>query len=201
MRKTILPFLVSALVLSSGCSGISRVKYSRFDRGRKVVRVAVIAQDQSKADRYKMWAWTKKRPRIVPRDTYADEIAQSLAAQTGFHILNPEMVRKALVQLGLKGKSILTRNEIQEFRGLTGADVILFADVSFYLQNYLFLNTFGLVEVSMRMVGTRDGDLLWDAKGQNFALLISTDSALRKLTNKLVAGAARKLEQDKPMTI
>ena len=201
MRKAIPLFLALALVLGYGCSGISRVTFSRFDRGRKVIRVAVIAQNKTKADRYKMWAWTKKRPRIVPRDVFAEEIATSLTSRVGsdFHILSPKIVDDALKRMGVRERAILSPSQLRTFRRLTGADVVLFANVSFYLQNYLFLNTLGVVEISMRMVGTYDGALLWEAKGRNVGLFMSTDRALEKLREKMVAQAARKLEQDRSL--
>jgi hypothetical protein len=201
MRR--IPFFVCAVavVVSAGCAGISQVKYNRFDRGRRIIRVAVVANNQTIADRYKMWAWTKKRPRIVPPDTFDKEIAEVLSAQTDYHILSPEVVHRALKKLGLEGSDVMSLGEMRAFRRLTGADAILFANVSFYLQNYLFYKTFGVVEISMRLVGTKDGALLWDTKGRNFALFVSTDSALNKLRNKMLVQLAQKLERDKSMAL
>ena len=201
MRRIALLVLTTSFILSAGCAGLSRVSYNRFDRGRKVVRIAVVANNPTKADRYKMWAWTKKRPRILPPDTFTEEIVNSLSATTDYHILSAEVVREALERLGLEETSVLTLSEMRALRRLTGANAILFADVSLYLQNYLFYKTFGVVQISMRLVGTPDGALLWAAKGENFALLVSTDSALEKLREKMLAQLTRKLERDKPMTI
>ena len=82
MKKR-LPWALAALVAASaGCKGISSVKYSRFDRGRRITAVAVVANDQTVADRYKMWAWTKRKPRVVPEDRFAEKISASLASRT-----------------------------------------------------------------------------------------------------------------------
>ncbi len=201
MKRIALCAVAASMLLAAGCSGLSTVNYSRCDRGRNIKRVAVIAYNQSTADRYEMWAWTKKRPRVVPADTFDNEVVASLAVKTDYQIIPPATVREALARLNLQGKSILSRKEMREFRKLTGADAILFAEVSFYLQNYLFYKTFGLVEITMRLRGTPDNRLLWEAKGRNFALFISTDSALQKTRDKMLVQLAQKLANDKPMAM
>jgi len=201
MKRIILYAVAAGVLASAGCAGLSSVNYSRCDRGRKITRVAVIAYNQTTADRYEMWAWTKKRPRVVPADTFDKQIVASLAAKTDYQIIPPATVREALARLNLQKKSILSRSEMRNFRQLTGADAILFAEVSFYLQNYLFYKTFGLVEITMRLRGTPDNRLLWEAKGRNFALFISTDSALKKTRDKMLVQLAQKLANDKPMAM
>lgn len=199
MKRAIFVVMIAATLLGAGCSGISTVGFNRFDKGRRLTRLAVIAHDQSGADRYKMWAWTKKQPRVVPKDTFDEEVVASLSAKTDYQIIPPATVHDALAKLKLRGRPILDKNELRRFSELTGADAVLFADVSFYLQNYLFYKTFGVVEITMRMVGVEDGRLLWEAKGRNFALFVSTDSALRKTRDKMLRQFAEKLERDKGM--
>jgi len=201
MKRVALYAVAASVLLAAGCSGLSTVNYSRCDRGRKVTRVAVIAYNQTTADRYEMWAWTKKRPRVVPPDTFDEQIVASLSARTDYQIIPPATVRAALTRLNLEKKPILSRSEMRNFRQLTGADAILFAEVSFYLQNYLFYKTFGVVEITMRLMGTPDHRLLWEAKGRNFALFISTDSALKKTRDKMLVQLAQKLAHDKPMAM
>lgn len=201
MKRVALYAVAASVLLVAGCAGLSTVNYSRCDRGRKITRVAVIAYNQTTADRYEMWAWTKKRPRVVPADTFDEQTVASLSAKTNYQIIPPATVRDALTRLKLQKKSILSRSEMRNFRQLTGADAILFAEVSFYLQNYLFYKTFGLIEITMRLRGTTDGRLLWEAKGRNFALLISTDSALKKTRDKMLIQFAQKLASDKPMAM
>jgi hypothetical protein len=201
MRRMLIFVCASVLTFLAGCAGISKVNYNRFDRGRRIIRVAVIAYNQTVADRYKMWAWTKRRPRVVPPDTFDSEIVESLSAKTDYHILSPEVVRGALKKLGLEKREYLNLNEMRAFRQLTDADTILFVNIPFYLQNYLFYNTFGIVEITMRLVATTDGALIWDTTGRNFALFISTDSALDKLRDKMIVQLARKLESDKSMAM
>lgn len=199
MKRVALYAVAASIIVSAGCAGLSTVNYSRCDRGRKISRIAVIAYNQSTADRYEMWAWTKKRPRVTPADIFDEQIVASLAAKTDYQIVPPATVREALKRLNLQKKSILSLNEMRNFRQLTGADAVLFADISFYLQNYLFYKTFGLIEITMRLKGTMDNRLLWEAKGRNFAFLISTDSALKKTRNKMLVQLAKKLASDKPM--
>ena len=201
MKRAALYAVAASVLVSAGCAGLSTVNYSRCDRGRKITRVAVIAYNQTTADRYEMWAWTKKRPRVVPPDTFDEQVVASLSAKTDYQIIPPATVREALTRLNLQKKSILSRSEMRNFRQLTGADAILFAEVSFYLQNYLFYRTFGLVEITMRLRGTPDNRLLWEAKGRNFALLISTDSALKKTRDKMLVQLVQKLAHDKPMAM
>jgi hypothetical protein len=201
MKRVVLYAVAASVLVSAGCAGLSTVNYSRCDRGRKITRVAVIAYNQTTAERYEMWAWTKKRPRVVPADSFDEQVVASLSAKTDYQIIPPATVREALTRLNLQKKSILSRSEMRNFRQLTGADVILFAEVSFYLQNYLFYKTFGLVEITMRLRGTRDNRLLWEAKGRNFALFISTDSALKKTRDKMLVQFAQKLANDKPMAM
>ncbi|MCX6376921.1 MAG: hypothetical protein NTU88_12970 [Armatimonadetes bacterium] len=202
MRKLMACIIPLACVASlSGCAGLSTQNFSRYDKGRKIARIAVVAHNYTTADRYKMWAWTKRKPRIVPRDNFDEQIVASLAAKTDYQIISPEVVRQALAKLNLDGKALLNRRDVLAVRQATGADAILFAEVSFYLQNYLFYKTFGLVEISMRLVGTPDDTMLWEAKGRNFALFITTDSALNTVRDKMLAQLARKLESDKPMAM
>lgn len=200
MNKFMTVLLAAVVGSTAGCAGISKVGYSRFDRGRELSRIAVISYNATVADRYKMWAWTKPRPRVVPKDTFAEDIVASLSEKTGCRIVSPERVEEALGELGLLGREILTGDEIRAVGARTGADAILFANVSFYLQNYLFYKTFGLVELCMRLVSTEDGEMLWSAKGRNFALFITTDSALKKLRNKMLLQVAEKLDQDRRLT-
>jgi len=197
MKRTVLSILASAVALSAGCSGISSVGYSRSDRGRGIQRIAVIAHNQTIADRHQMWSWAKKKPRPLPVDTFPDQVVSSLAPKTSVQIIPLDAVNAALEKLNLEGKPVLTGNEMLAFREMTGADAILFADVTFYLQNYLFYKTFGLVEITMRLVGLPDGNLLWNAKGRNFALFITTDSSLDKVRDKMIAQLAQKLEGDR----
>ncbi|MCX6355575.1 MAG: hypothetical protein NTZ78_11835 [Candidatus Aureabacteria bacterium] len=202
MRKAkLLLFCLAASVLAAGCSGISTVNFSRYDKGRKVATIAIIAHNYSVADRYQMWAWTKKQPHVVPKDVFDEQIIASLSGKTDCKILPPEVVRDALEKLNLTERPHLSRQELLAFREATGADAVLFADVSFYLQNYLFYKTFGLVEITMRLIGTPDRRLLWEAKGRNFALFITTDSALTKVREKMIVQLAQKLAQDKPMSL
>jgi hypothetical protein len=198
MKKFAAPLLIVVMLLA-GCAGMSKVNYNRCDRNRTITRIAVIAHNITVADRKKMWAAVEHKPAVIPTDTFPAEIAQSLSAQTDFQIISPETVAAALKKLGLEETPVFTRNQMHEFRRMTGADAILFADVTFYLQNYLFYKTFGLVEISMRFVDTSDGTLLWDAKGRNFAMFISTDSALAKLREKMIRQLAKKLDRDKGM--
>jgi hypothetical protein len=197
MKRTPVFILMALTALSAGCSGISSVGYSRSDRGRGVQRIAVIAHNLSTADRYKMWAWTKKRPRVVPMDNFPEQIVSSLSGKTSIQIIPPDAVNAALQKLNLQNRPVLGRNEMLAFRELTGADAILFADVTFYLQNYLFYKTFGLVEITMRLVGLPDGNLLWKAYGRNFAMFITTDSSLDKVREKMIVQLAQKLESDR----
>lgn len=201
MKRIALYAVAASVIVSAGCAGLSTVNYSRCDRGRKITRVAVIAYDQTTADRYEMWAWTKKRPRVVPADTFDRQIVASLSAKTDYQIVPPAAVGEALKKLHLQNKPILSMNEMRRFRQLTGADAVLFADVSFYLQNYLFYKTFGLIEITMRLKGTADDRLLWEAKGRNFAFLISTDSALKKTRDKMLVQLAQKLAGDRPLAM
>lgn len=199
MKRTVLAALAAIVAASAGCAGHSHVNYSRFDRGRRITRVAVVAHNHTVADRYKMWAWTKRKPRVVPEDTFADEIAASLAARTNVPIVRPETVKEALERLNLTGKVALTRKELRELGALTGADAILQAEVSFYLQNYLFWKTLGVVEITMHLKGLPDGDLLWQAQGRNVALFMTTDTALNKVRDTMLVQAAQKLSADTGM--
>jgi hypothetical protein len=201
MKRVALYVVTASMIVSAGCAGLSTVNYSRCDRGRKISRIAVIAYNQTTADRHKMWAWTKRGPQPTPADTSDEQVAASLAAKTDYQIIPPATVREALKRLNIQNKSILGPNEMRNFRRLTGADAVLFADVSFYLQNYLFYKTFGLIEITMRLKGTADNRLLWEAKGRNFALFIPTDSALKKTRNKMLVQLAQKLASDKPMAM
>lgn len=201
MKRWLILMLTCCTAAGAGCSGITVGAYSRFDRGRRLESIAVIAHNQTKADRYQMWAWTKKRPRVVPVDNFQEQICSSLAAKTSLRILPPEAVNDALGKLGLEGRSVLSREEMREFAGLTGADAILFADVTFYLQNYLFYKTFGVTEITMRLVGLPDGNLLWGEKGRNIALFITTDSSLDKMRDKMLLQLAKKLEGDRAMAV
>ncbi len=197
MKRLFSLLIVAMFVFSAGCAGISKVAYDRFDRGRKIIRVAVIAYNQTIADRYKMWAWTKEKPRVVPPDTFAKGITKSLSAKTDYHVISQEVVQNAIKKLKLENKETLSPSEVRAFSRLTGADAILFANVSLYAQNYLFYKTFGLVGIDMRLVGTADDSLLWEASGKNFALFISTDKALSKLEEKMLVQVAKKLAKDK----
>lgn len=197
MKRAVLLILAFCAFLSAGCSGLSSVNWSRCDRGRRITHLAVIAHNQTIADRHKMWAWAKRKPQPAPRDMFAEEIINCLSKQTDCAIIPLDVTNEALRKMGLEGSSVMTRAQMREFSTLTGADAILFADVSFYLQNYLFYKTFGLVEISMRMVGAPDGNLLWSARGRNFALFITTDSSLNKVRDKMIAQLARKIESDK----
>ena len=161
MKRLFSLLFVTIFVFSAGCAGISKVAYNRFDRGRKVIRIAVI----------------------------------------DYHILSQEVVQNALKKLKLEGKETLSPNDIRAFGRLTGADAILFANVSLYAQNYLFYKTFGLVGINIRLVGTADDNMLWEARGKNFALFISTDKALNKLEEKMLVQVAKKLEKDKTTTL
>lgn len=196
MKKTVLWALAALVAASAGCKGLSSVNYNRFDRGRRITRVAVVANDQTVADRYKMWAWTKRKPRIVPEDTFAEKISASLASRTNMPIVPEAQVKEALERLNLKGKVALTREELREIGRLTGADAILQAEVSFYLQNYLFWKTLGVVEITMTIKGLPDGDLLWKAKGRNVGLFMTTDTALDKVRDTMLTQAAQKLAGD-----
>jgi len=198
MKKPIF-YLLAVCLLAAGCSGISNVDFSRSDKGRHIYKIAVIAHNYTVADRYKMWEWTKRKPRVVPKDIFDEQIIDSLSKQTDCRIIPAEVTHEALAKLNLTERPILSRNELRDFRTLTGADAVLFADVSFYLQNYLFYKTFGLVEITMRLVGTPYGKLLWEAHGRNFAMFITTDSALQKVREKMIKQLARKLAQDKSM--
>jgi hypothetical protein len=200
MKKR-LPWALAALVAASaGCKGISSVKYSRFDRGRRITAVAVVANDQTVADRYKMWAWTKRKPRVVPEDRFAEKISASLASRTDVPVVPEAAVKEALDRLNLKGKAALTHGDLREIGRLTGADAILQAEVSFYLQNYLFWKTLGVVEITMMIRGLPDGNLLWEAKGRNVGLFMTTDTALEKVRDTMLAQAARKLAADAGMS-
>ncbi|MCX6357477.1 MAG: DUF799 family lipoprotein [Candidatus Aureabacteria bacterium] len=199
MRNAIIILIAASLLITAGCSGISTVNYSRCDRGRPLARIAVVAHNISTADRYKMWAWTKKHPRIVPEDNFDEEIFTSLTNRTDYKIIPQAQVREVLQKLNLQEKIFLSRKEKLILREALGADAILFADVSFYLQNYLFWKTFGVVEITMRLYGTPDNRLLWEAKGRNFALFVTTDSALKKVRDKMLGQLAQKLEADKPL--
>ena len=202
MNRLVLFVCLAACVLAAGCSGISTVNFSRYDKGRKVATIAIIAHNYSVADRYQMWEWTKKKPHVVPKDVFDEQIIASLSGKTDCKILPPEVVRDALEKLNLMEKPPhWSRQDLLAFREATGADAVLFADVSFYLQNYLFWKTFGVVEITMRLIGTPDRSLLWEAKGRNFALFITTDSALAKVREKMIAQLAQKLAQDKPMSL
>ncbi|MEJ2745343.1 MAG: hypothetical protein P8123_06625 [bacterium] len=201
MKRAALCVVAASLIVTAGCAGLSTVNYSRCDRGRKISRIAVIAYNQTTADRHKMWAWAKRGPNATPVDTFDEQVVASLAAKTDYRIIPPATVREALKKLNIQNKPILSLNEIRNFRRLTGADAVLFADISFYLQNYLFYKTFGLIEITMRLKGTLDNRLLWEAKGRNFALFISTDSALKKTRDKMLVQLARKLASDKPMAM
>jgi hypothetical protein len=196
MKRTVLVAVAALTAASAGCAGYSRVNYSRFDRGRRITRVAVVANNQTVADRYKMWAWTKRKPRIVPEDTFDAQIAASLAARTNVPIVPQATVNEALERLNLKGKVALTRKELVELGALTGADAILQAEVSFYLQNYLFWKTLGVVEITMTIKGLPDANLLWEARGRNIALFMTTDTALDKVRDTMLAQAAQKLAAD-----
>ena len=201
MKRVALYAVAASMIVSAGCAGLSTVNYSRCDKGRKITRVAVIAYNQTTTDRYEMWAWTKKRPRVVPADIFDEQVVASLAAKTDYQIIPPATVKEALKKLSLQNKSILSLNELRNFRQLTGADAVLFAEVSFYLQNYLFYKTFGLIEITMRLRGATDNRLLWEAKGRNFAFLISTDSARKKTRDKMLVQLAQKLASDNPMAM
>lgn len=198
MKKAVLVYCASCILIA-GCAGISSVNYSRSDRGRKVTRIAVVAFNHTTADRYQMWSWTKKKPHIVPRDTFDEQIIALLAPKTDCQIIPAETTREVLKKLNLEGKPRLGRRDLLSIRHMTGADAVLCADVSFYLQNYLFYKTFGLVEITMRLVSTPDDKLLWEAKGRNFALFVTTDSALNKVRDKMIAQLAKKLAQDKSL--
>lgn len=199
MKKSVVWVLAALIAASAGCAGLSSVNYSRFDRGRRITRLAVVANNQTTADRYKMWAWTKRKPRIVPEDTFAEQIGASLSSRTNLPIVPQAAVNEALEKLNLKGKVALTRHELREIGELTGADAILQAEVSFYLQNYLFWKTLGVVEITVTIKGLPDGNLLWQAKGRNVALFMTTDTALDKVRDKVLARAAQKLANDKAM--
>jgi hypothetical protein len=201
MKRAALYAVTAGMIVSAGCAGLSTVNYSRCDRGRKIGRIAVVAHNQTIADRHKMWAWTKRGPRVAPADTFDEQVAASLSAKTDYQIVPAVTVREALERLNLQNKPTLSPNEMRDLRQLTGADAVLFADVSFYLQNYLFYKTFGLIEITMRLKGATDNRLLWEAKGRNFALFISTDSALKKTRDKMLVQLARKLASDKPMAM
>ena len=196
MKNTVLWALAALIAASAGCAGLSSVNYSRFDRGRRITRIAVVANNQTTADRYKMWAWTKRKPRIVPEDTFAEQIGASLASRTNLPVVPQAAVNEALEKLNLKGKVALTRHNLREIGELTGADAILQAEVSFYLQNYLFWKTLGVVEITMKIKGLPDGNLLWKAKGRNVALFMTTDTALDKVRNTMLTQAAQKLAGD-----
>lgn len=198
MKKPVLWALAALVAASAGCAGHSTVNYSRFDRGRRITRVAVVANNQTTADRYKMWAWTKRKPRIVPEDTFAEQIAASLASRTNLPVVPQASVNEALEKLNLKGKVALTRRELREIGALTGADAILQAEVSFYLQNYLFWKTLGVVEITMTIKGLPDANLIWEAKGRNVALFMTTDTALDKVRDVMLTQAALKLAHDAP---
>jgi hypothetical protein len=199
MKKSVACILFASLIASAGCSGLARVGYDRNDRGRTVSRIAVVAHNQSTADRYKMWAWTKRKPHIVPPDTFAAEIDLYLAARTSCAIVPQSQTDEIVAKLGAKDMPVLRKKELKALGDATGADAVLFADVTFYLQNYLFWKLFGVVEVSMRLVGTQDGELLWSAKGKNVGLLETTDSSLEKVRDKMLVQLAQKLERDKGM--
>jgi hypothetical protein len=53
------------------------------------------------------------------------------------------------------------------------------------------------VEITMRLVGLPDGNLLWKAYGRNFAMFITTDSSLDKVREKMIVQLAQKLESDR----
>ncbi|MEI6634247.1 MAG: hypothetical protein WCP22_10580 [Chlamydiota bacterium] len=199
MKNTVLWALAALIAASAGCAGLSSVNYSRFDRGRRITRLAVVANNQTTADRYKMWAWTKRKPRIVPEDTFAEQIGASLASRTNLPIVPQAAVNEALEKLNLKGKVALTRHDLREIGELTGADAILQAEVSFYLQNYLFWKTLGVVEITMKIKGLPDVNLLWKAKGRNVALFMTTDTALDKVRDTMLTQAAQKLAGDAAM--
>ena len=96
MKNTVLWALAALIAASAGCAGLSSVNYSRFDRGRRITRIAVVANNQTTADRYKMWAWTKRKPRIVPEDTFAEQIGASLASRTNLPVVPQAAVNEAL---------------------------------------------------------------------------------------------------------
>ena len=199
MKNTVLWALAALIAASAGCAGLSSVNYSRFDRGRRITRLAVVANNQTTADRYKMWAWTKRKPRIVPEDTFAEQIGASLASRTSLPVVPQAAVNEALEKLNLKGKVALTRHDLREIGELTGADAILQAEVSFYLQNYLFWKTLGVVEITMKIKGLPDVNLLWKAKGRNVALFMTTDTALDKVRDTMLTQTAQKLAGDAAM--
>ena len=196
MKNTVLWALAALIAASAGCAGRSSVNYSRFDRGRRITRIAVVANNQTTADRYKMWAWTKRKPRIVPEDAFAEQIGASLASRTNLPVVPQAAVNEALEKLNLKGKVALTRHDLRAIGALTGADAILQAEVSFYLQNYLFWKTLGVVEITMKIKGLPDANLLWKATGRNVALFMTTDTALDKVRDTMLTQAAQKLAGD-----
>ncbi|MDD5557028.1 MAG: hypothetical protein PHN82_07245 [bacterium] len=199
MTRAILGALICAAAVSAGCAGVTTGRFSRSDRGRVVERIAVVARDQTRADRYQMWMWAKRRPRVVPVDNSSDVIAASLAAKTDRRIIRPELTADALRRLNLENADVLSADNVVALGAAVGADAVLLSDVSFYLQNYLFYKTFGLVEITMRLVSASDGALLWASKGKNFALFITTDSALDKVREKMLVELAAKLEADRAL--
>jgi len=151
MKQTALLLAAIALTLISGCAPMQSYDYTAFEAA-KPRSILVIPPLSDSTD-------------ITSTYTFLSTISKPLA-EKGYYVFPVAVVDTLLKENGLPTPAEMNNVPLDKLREVTGADTVLFVHINQWGQKYQVISSVAIVESTARLVDTRTGTLLWEAKIQ-----------------------------------
>lgn len=148
MQKTGLILGVLILTLISGCA-VKPYDYTAF-HAAKPRSILVIPPMSDSTD-------------INSSYTFLSTISKPLA-EKGYYVFPVAVVDTLLKENGLPTPAEMNSVPLDKIHNVTGADAVLYVHINQWGQKFQIISSVAIVDSTVRLVDTRTGTLLWEAK-------------------------------------
>ncbi len=97
--------------------------------------------------------------------TFLSTVSKPLAEQ-GYYVFPVAVVDQFLKENGLPTPGEMNAIPLDKVRNVTGADAVLYVHIHDWGQKYQLLSSVAIVDSEVKLVDTRSGNLLWQARIQ-----------------------------------
>ena len=124
-------------------------------------------------------------------DLYLSSVLEPLANR-GYYVFPIELTQQTFLQEGVTSGEQLKDVPITKYRKLFGADAVLKTKIDFWDTSYLLMASYVVVGVTLELISTTTGKVLWSAKDKESVSIDGGggESLLVKLVATAVATAA-----------